>query len=202
MTDDPATANDLPVEDTCDATPVTVVISRLVRPGKEADYEQWISDVADILKDVGGSEGLAVLRPGQHHGGPEYVLVLRFRDYDAMQRWKRSDVRAMWIARLPDLTIDTGAWQEQSGLETWFTLPGRPTPTGPPPRWKQALLTTAGLLPLLLVTDIVTRPLLGDLPAWLRFLSTTPVLIALMTWVVMPFVTRLAYSWLYPSQEE
>ena len=188
--------------DTCHdgSGPVTVVISRLVRPGKQEAYEQWISEVSEVLGGFDGAEGVTVLRPGQHHSGPEYVLVLRFVDYDAMQRWKRSDPRRHWIAKLDDLTIDTGGWQEQSGLETWFTLPGRVTPAGPPPRWKQALLTTVGLVPLLVVADLLLQPVLGDLPAYARILITTPVLVALMTWPVMPAITRGAYAWLYPGQ--
>ena len=184
------------------AVPVTVVISRLVRPGREQAYEQWISEVAGLLADFDGSDGFTVLRPGQHHSGPEYVLVLRFVDYEAMLRWKRSEARNHWIAKLEGLVIDTGAWQEQTGLETWFTLPGRATPTGPPPRWKQALLTTVGLVPLLIVTDLLLRPVLGDLPAYARILITTPVLVALMAWAVMPAITRTVYGWLYPGQHD
>lgn len=179
---------------------VTVVISRLVQPGREREYEAWIHEAAQLLTDVDGSEGFTVLPPGQHHTGPEYVLVLRFRDYEAMRQWKRSDARRAWIEKLPDLTVDTGAWQEQSGLETWFTLSDRPTPTGPPARWKQAVLTTVGLVPLLLLFDLLLRPLTGELPAWQRVPMTTPAVVAMMTWVVMPAITRLAYRWLYPGQ--
>jgi uncharacterized protein len=200
----PATGGpaEVPAPDPDDPSqPVTVVISRLVRPGREADYEAWIHEVADLLAGFDGSEGFTVLPPGQHHSGPEYVLVLRFQDYPAMRRWKRSPERAAWIARLPDLTIDTGAWQEQSGLETWFTLPGRVTPTGPPPRWKQALLTTLGLVPLLIVFDVLLRPVTAGLPVWLRIPLTTPFVVAAMAWLVMPGITRAAYRWLYPGQD-
>lgn len=181
-----------------DSDPVTVVISRLVRAGKEAAYEAWVHDVGLILTEFEGAEGVTVLPPGTAHSGPEWVLVLRFRDHAAMLRWKRSDLRARWIARLDDLTVDTGAWEEQSGLETWFTLGDRPTPTGPPPRWKQALLTTVGLVPLLLLSNAALTPLTRGWPGWARTVAVTPLLVALMTWAVMPAITRAAYGWLYP----
>ncbi|MFA9443974.1 antibiotic biosynthesis monooxygenase [Egicoccus sp. AB-alg6-2] len=183
---------------TTDTDPVTVVISRLVRAGREAAYETWVHDVGLILAQFDGAEGVTVLPPGTAHSGPEWVLVLRFRDREAMMRWKRSDLRARWIERLDDLTIDTGAWEEQSGLETWFTLADRPTPAGPPPRWKQALLTTLGLVPLLLLSSVALGPVTRGWPAWLQTVVVTPVLVALMTWAVMPAVTRAAYRWLYP----
>ncbi|MFA9431710.1 antibiotic biosynthesis monooxygenase [Egicoccus sp. AB-alg2] len=197
MTAGPADPAGTPTEP---AEPVTVVISRLVRPGMEAAYEAWVHDIGLILTEFPGAEGITVLPPGTAHSGPEWVLVLRFRDYEAMVRWKRSDLRARWIARLDDLTVDTGAWEEQTGLETWFTLDGRPTPTGPPPRWKQAILTTLGLVPLLLASNALLAPLTAGWPGWLRTVVVTPFLVALMTWAVMPTITRAVYGWLYPGQ--
>ncbi len=181
--------------------PVTVVISRLVRSGYEQDYADWIHEAARLLEDHDGFEGMTALPPGQHHSGPEHVLVLRFRDYTSMREWKRSEARRRWIGRLEELTVDVGAWQEQSGLETWFTLDSRATPTGPPPRWKQALLTLVGLLPILLVMELTVGRLLSDLPAWARVLTTTPLVVAAMAWLVMPNITRISYRWLYPGQD-
>ena len=181
--------------------PVTVVISRLVRPGYEQAYEDWIHEAARLLSDHEGFQGLTALPPGQHHTGPEHVLVLRFSDYESMRRWKRSEERRRWIAKLPELTVDVGAWQEQSGLETWFVLDRRATPTGPPPRWKQAVLTAVGLIPLLILIDLTVGRLLADLPVWARVLSTTPFAVAAMAWLVMPAITRLAWRWLYPGQD-
>ncbi len=181
--------------------PVTVVISRLVRSGYEQDYNDWIHEAARLLEHHDGFQGMTALPPGQHHSGPEHVLVLRFRDYSSMRAWKRSEARRRWIGRLEALTVDVGAWQEQTGLETWFTLDSRATPTGPPPRWKQSLLTLVGLLPLLLIMELTFGRLLSDLPAWARILTTTPLVVAAMAWLVMPAITRVSYRWLYPGQD-
>lgn len=181
--------------------PVTVVISRLVRSGYERDYEDWIHEAARLLEHHDGFQGMTALPPGQHHSGPEHVLVLRFGDYASMRAWKRSEARRRWIGRLEELTVDVGAWQEQTGLETWFTLDSRATPTGPPPRWKQAVLTLVGLLPVLLVMELTVGRLLSGLPAWARILTTTPVVVAAMAWLVMPTITRVSYRWLYPGQD-
>jgi uncharacterized protein len=40
----------------------------------------------------------------------------------------------------------------------------------------------------------------GDWPLVARLAVTTAVTVALMTWVVMPRVTRLLHRWLYPDQ--
>ncbi|MFP4635734.1 MAG: antibiotic biosynthesis monooxygenase [Nitriliruptoraceae bacterium] len=182
--------------------PVTVVISRLVRPGSEQAYDQWLHEAARLLSTHDGFEGMTALPPGQHHSGPEHVLVLRFRDYESMRRWKRSEARRRWISQLSDLTVDVGAWQEQSGLETWFLLDDRATPTGPPPRWKQAILTFVGLIPLLILMDLTAGRWLSDLPVWVRIPATTAVVVVAMAWLVMPAITRLVWRWLYPGQDD
>jgi antibiotic biosynthesis monooxygenase (ABM) superfamily enzyme len=46
---------------------------------------------------------------------------------------------------------------------------------------------------------IATCPALGSLPSPLRGLVISVVLVLLMTWVVMPRVTRLLKGWLYPG---
>jgi antibiotic biosynthesis monooxygenase (ABM) superfamily enzyme len=195
----------MPTDDTADppgsdvAGAVTVVISRRVRSGRGPDYEAWVRDVIPVAERFAGFEGLSVLRPSRATPD-EYALVMRFASYDDLRAWEHSDERRELLRRLRDLTVDEGAWQEQTGLETWFTLPGRPVPAGPPPRWKQAVLSTLALVPLLLVSNALIEDRLDVLGAVLRTVVVTPVLVAIMTWLLMPAVTRLAYRWLYPLE--
>jgi antibiotic biosynthesis monooxygenase (ABM) superfamily enzyme len=86
-----------------------------------------------------------------------------------------------------------------TGLESWFTLPGRPG-APPPPPYKMALLTWITIFPLITGLVVVLGPLLEDLPLVLRLGITTAVAVPLMTWVVMPRVTRLLRRWLYPNR--
>ena len=55
-------------------------------------------------------------------------------------------------------------------------------------------------LAALLITAIValTGSLLKELPLAVRLAITTALTVPLMTWVVMPRVTRLLRGWLYP----
>ena len=46
-----------------------------------------------------------------------------------------------------------------TGLETWFTLPGRPG-AAPPPPYKMALLTWITIFPLITAIVAITGPLL------------------------------------------
>src|SRR6266536_6316209 len=81
-------------------------------------------------------------------------------------------------------------------LESWFTLPTQPA--APPPPYKMAILTWATIFPLITLVVVVSAPLRRSLPLVPKLAVTTLVTVALMTWVVMPRVTRLLHRWLYP----
>jgi hypothetical protein len=62
-----------------------------------------------------------------------------------------------------------------------------------------ALVTWIAIVPLITAIVAATGPLLEGLPWVLRLAITTALAIPLMTWVVMPRVTRLLRRWLYPG---
>ena len=68
-----------------------------------------------------------------------------------------------------------------------------------PPRYKMALLTWAGAFPLLTAVNVLLGPVLGALPLPGRTLLITGILIGLLTYVIMPRLTRLCATWLAPS---
>jgi uncharacterized protein len=63
-----------------------------------------------------------------------------------------------------------------------------------------AILTWVTIFPLITLVVVVAAPLLGGLPLVPRLAVTTLVTVSLMTWVVMPRVTRLLHRWLYPGR--
>lgn len=181
------------------AEPVTVVIRRRVLEGRHADYEAWVHAVSETAARFPGHQGISVLRPRGDED--EYVLIMRFAGHEDLRRWETSEERRRHLRALAELTADQGAWEEQTGLETWFTLPGRRLPARPPPRSRMAILTTVGLYPLLVLTQLLVGERLEPVPVLLRPALTTPVLVVIMTWGVMPLLTRLAYRWLYPPAD-
>jgi antibiotic biosynthesis monooxygenase (ABM) superfamily enzyme len=87
--------------------------------------------------------------------------------------------------------------QVRSGLETWFTLPGVPMPAKPPANWKMAIVTWVALLPLVIALAYIFAPF--RLPFLVEVSLSTAIPVSLLTWVVMPALTRLLYRWLYPE---
>ena len=100
------------------------------------------------------------------------------------------------------LEADRGR-QQLTGLETWFKLPGSIVPTmKPPPRWKMWLISLVAVYPLVLAFQVLVVPQMAGLPLPVRALVFPLVLLTLMTFVVMPVVTRLLHRWLGPRQDE
>jgi len=92
--------------------------------------------------------------------------------------------------------------QQLTGLETWFKLPGSKVPTmKPPPRWKMWLVSMVAVYPLVLAFQVLVVPRMAGLPLPVRALAFPVVLLTLMTFVVMPVVTRVLRRWLGPRQD-
>lgn len=175
--------------------PVTTVVHRRIRAGLEREFETWLGGVIRAASLLPGHEGAVVLRPAPR----EVMLVFRYATQRHLEAWFASPERADWLARGAELTDGAPVVQSQSGLETWFTLPGEPAPP-PPPRWKMALLTWMALSPVILVVSAVADPLIGGWPEVLRVLAGAGLSVLMMTWMVMPLVTRAAWRWLYPPR--
>ncbi|TMK76238.1 MAG: hypothetical protein E6G47_13720 [Actinobacteria bacterium] len=89
--------------------------------------------------------------------------------------------------------------QVKTGLETWFALPDMPLPRRAPPRWKMALVTWLALLPQIIVLSYLIPPLRLPFLAGTALSTALPVM--MLTWVLMPSLTRLLYGWLYAGSD-
>jgi uncharacterized protein len=178
--------------------PVTTTVTRRIKPGHEAAYEAFLAGISGAARAFPGYLGIEVFRPAGGPGG-EYRTVYRFDSAAHLQAWVDSPERAAWLARAEPHVAGPMRTQVLTGLESWFTLPTQPG-APPPPRYKMALVTWATIFPLITLVVVATAPLLGSLPLVARLAVTTGVTVPLMTWVVMPRVTRLLGRWLYPDR--
>lgn len=178
--------------------PVTVVICRKIRPGKEAEFEDWLHGVCQEALRFPGHMGVNVIRPSEA-GSREYVLIFRFDSYAHLAGWESSEVRAAWLARVEPLTEGAARRQVLTGMEHWFTLPGAPRAL-PPPRHKMAMVTWLAIFPLVFVIGPAINDIAAVAPALVRTMLTAAILVTLMTYVVMPLMTRLFARWLFAGR--
>lgn len=176
---------------------VTAVISHIIRPGREQGYEEWLHGIATAAKKFDGHMGVSIIRP-RDHNHPEYVAILRFDCYNNLKNWLESDIRREWIERLQPLIEKPETIQTLTGLETWFTLPNQLLKSLPP-RYKMALVTWLGVFVTLSILSRLLAPIVSSLPILLNQFITTGLVVALLTYLVMPRLTKIFKWWLYPS---
>jgi len=173
---------------------VTVVISQIVKPGCESAYEAWLKDITGVSRTYLGHLGTNVIRP-QLGIRSEYVIIFRFDSYEHLKIWMESRDRQYWLSQCQHLVQSEPHVQQLSGLEAWFSLPGQPLKT--PPRYKTALLTWVVVYVLINLLNRLLAPLFGILPPLMISFIISATMVVLLTYVVMPRVTRLFSSWLY-----
>ena len=178
---------------------VTTIIRRTVRADAEHDYERWMHGITCAAAAFPGYLGTTILRPQdpQPARHREYTVLLNFASAAELETWMGSQVRKRHLEAASHLCLDDSEVQTLTGLERWFTLPNRAV-SQPPARYKMALLTALGLYPLLLLLSLALRPFTGSWPWPLAILLSVVLGVPLMTWAVMPGVTRLFFRWLYP----
>ena len=174
---------------------VTVLVTRTVREGREADYEAWVRAVSEAAGAFPGHQGVHLVRP--RDGSRVYTLVFRFASAAELAAWEASPERRAWVERAGPLCSDTRV-QHLTGLEGWFTppVPG----LGPPPRWKMVIVTFGVAFPTIQALQTFLVPRLDAVPAALRGAVVGLAMVLFMTYVAMPFVTRRLAGWLYPER--
>lgn len=180
--------------------PITATVARRIKPGHEAAFEEFLTGIGGAARAFPGYLGAEVFRPASGESG-EYRTVYRFDSPDHLRGWLDSDEHAAWMERAePHVagSMRTGT-EFFTGLESWFTLPTQPG-APPPPPYKMAILTLVTIFPLITLVVVVSAPLIRSLPLVPKLAVTTLVTVALMTWVVMPRMTRLLGGWLYPGR--
>ena len=173
--------------------PVTVSISRKIIAGRESAYEQWVRGITAQALTFPGHMGVNVLRPSP--GSREYVTKFRFDNYDHMTAWEESPLRAEWLHKLEDIVESQAEAIRGTGLEFWFSLPELPA-RHPSPH-KMAIVLLVVVFSMLSILNFVFAPVVEGWPAELRLLFLVTVQVILMTYLIMPRVTKFLQGWLY-----
>lgn len=176
--------------------PVTVVVTRRVRRGHEAAYEAALAGLQTDSTAFGGYLGATTQRPAAG-APPEYTSVFRFARVADLRAFEASPRRAAFLAEVAPHVEADPAWRELTGLEFWFGPPaGAVVPQ--PVRWRMALVMVVVVYLLVLTIGGALGVLLAGWPSWLRLLLTIAIEIALLTWWLMPRLTRWLAPWIYP----
>jgi antibiotic biosynthesis monooxygenase (ABM) superfamily enzyme len=190
--------------------PVTVVVTRFAKRDKIREFEEWMDGIIHEAMRFEGHMGVNVIRPSDL-SNPEYVIIFRFNTFENLARWENSELRREWLAKSKEVAEGEPVIEKQTGLEVWFTPPRSRSgesirssnasstttaPIAPPPRYKMAIVITAIIFILVSILLPQIRQLTTGLHIHLSTFLGVAIMVLLMTYVIMPFVTRLLGSWL------
>jgi antibiotic biosynthesis monooxygenase (ABM) superfamily enzyme len=185
---------------------VTVLISRQVKPGCEAEFERLMDQIIAVAATFKGHLGAHLVRPGDEQGVNDtlYHIVLAFDSEDNLKDWQGSPARSLGLAAAAPFIEGQELVRQVSGLAHWFQAPVGPKQVAPP-RWKVAVVTWLGIFPTVYLLFLLLGGLLApwpQLPQLPRLMLLTLLVVGLMTWVVAPQLTRLLKPWLYAAEKK
>ncbi|HCL11864.1 MAG: antibiotic biosynthesis monooxygenase [Alteromonadaceae bacterium TMED7] len=179
--------------------PITVIISRRVKPEDTEAFEALSAEMTHRASQFKGYLSTAMFRPAGPDD-PEYRIIFKFTDQDSLAVWEASDERAEMLEKVEDLLISPSEREKVSGLVTWFSLPSK-NPVTPPPRYKMTIVSWLALYPAVTAIFWLFGPWLAELPLLIRTMIVTGVVMVLMSYVLMPFMTKRFAFWLYPHKK-
>ena len=178
---------------------MTTVVRRRVRAGQEAHYEAWLSDLLRDASQLPGYLGTEVQRPAAP--SRTYVSIFRFDSLQHLEAFERSELRQRYLACVIPFVEADAVWDRTTGLEVWFDAP--PGTLAPQPtRWKMALLLIGLVFLLVEILTTLIRAFAPNLPQPLTVLFVVTAQVCLLTYVIMPRVTRWLAFWLFPQSPQ
>ena len=189
--------------------PVTVIVRRIAKKDKIKEFEEWLSGISKEVSRQEGSMGIDIIKPTpniSNKSKPEYVIIFRFNTYENLDKWEKSPIRHEWLQKgrkLAELDYDV---QKMTGLEFWFTPyfndeSSPMIPLQPPPRYKMVIVTipVISFLLMTLVPQIHFLTEMLSIPFPIRLVIALTITVLLMTYVIMPLLTKLLKPWLFKT---
>ena len=177
---------------------VTVVVHRRIKEGREEEFQAAMQEFTRFALGFPGHRGMQLMRLVA--GGRDYTVVAQFASKEVRRAFTSTPEYATWQRRLGELTEGDPRIDELSGLEGWFAsddTPGLPNPG----KLKMAVATFIGVFPVSTIIGLFIIPYLQVLPWPLVDAIVSAIIVILLTWVVMPIVTRLLHRWLFPEAQ-
>lgn len=176
---------------------ITVSITRTVKPGHEAEFERALHAFVQRSRNVPGQTLAHLLKPAPGSGSREFGVLRKFESREAVAAFRASPEYLEWNLLAAELTEGQGRAQEFCGLESWCTPAN--APLRPLPRWKMAVATFLGVFPVATTLSLTLGPLLRGWPVLVAGAVFNACVVGLLTWLVMPLITRLLHGWLHAT---
>jgi antibiotic biosynthesis monooxygenase (ABM) superfamily enzyme len=171
--------------------PVTAVSSVRVREGAHEEYRTLHDEIVAAMRNFPGFLRCDLFEPVPGVQD-DTVVVMAFDGREHLDSWLRSDERRQILVRMDELVEGDRTVNVVGGFAGWFS------PAGAPPvrTWKQAAVVLLALAPTSLALTLLREWLLPDIALVPGLLLGNVAGVAILTWVLMPFLTRRLEGWL------
>lgn len=174
--------------------PIHIAVTRRVRPGCEMEFQHALHEFFHTSFECDGVLGASMLVPAQGSNSRDFGILRTFASEQDRDKFFASPMFQAWEVRARTMTEGEPEYRELHGLEAWFR-----SPHTIPPRWKMAVVTLMGVYPASLCFALLLNEPLHALPLWAKILILNTCTVTLLTWAVMPLLTRLFSRWLNPK---
>lgn len=181
---------------------VTLMITRVPKPGREHEWEELITRLLRVAQDFPGNLGTTVLKPISQTT-PAYRIIVRFDNSASLNCWETSPDRLQQLKILEAMESVPVTIEQATGLEAWFELPADALARqmSPPPRYKMMLASGIGVYLTIMPLLFFLGSFLDRFPQYVSTLILVSIAVVLLTYAVMPLVTRILRPWLYGGMQ-
>jgi uncharacterized protein len=194
--------NYLCMSDSLNNLPVTTIVRLKPKPGLIKETLHWFHAISEKASHFKGHLGAEIFEEINDHTHPEFAIIIQFDTYENSMLWEESKERKEQIALSEILFDEVKPKIQLTGLEYWFEAKDDKSHIAPK-KWKMAVITVVviftfsnTLIPLLrdLFKPLKWHPLLNSL-------LSVIIMVILMTYLVMPFITRVLSGWLFKPKK-
>jgi uncharacterized protein len=172
---------------------IHVVILRKVREGCGAQFEKQIAAFFKQAANEPGVCGAYLITPIAGSNGNEYGILRSFRSEQDMHAFYQSSLYRRWQEAVAPLVHGDSPKHQLHGMEAFFFAGA-----SPPAKWKMAVLTWLGVNAAVSISSFLFTASRLELPEWISFLVVNALVVAALTWIVMPALVRFLRGWLTP----
>lgn len=176
-------------------TGVTVLANHSVAVEKRVAFLEAVRELLEGFDKVPGALGCQVFE--QEEGDVVRVsMVQRFATEEDHEAWRESGDFARWQQKMAELPRTLEQVHRYSGMDALFAAGVK---DDAPPRWKMAVVLMLAVFPLSFALSQWFGRALASVPPLFGALVSTPVMVILMTYVMVPLFTKLMGGWLQPK---
>ena len=180
----------------------TNIISEIVKPGSQKDFEAWSKGINKVVSRQPGFISSDILRP-RDPNHLEYIIIVRFENSDALNVWQASETFKTIFKEAEPYLVSHRSQQQSHGIEQWFELPAHQIhQIKKPAFYKLVFMGILAVYPLVLLANFLLKPIAHMLPYWFVILISVIFISVLMTYPVMPVISKMLSTWLYPNPKK